>query len=75
MDKDVLEELRTLRAERDIIAIAVANAALEYFESMTSDEREIHLHNIGSIIKSYREAKKAYYDWIYSISDRKEAEQ
>ena len=66
MDDYVLEELRALRAERDIIAIVAANAALEYIESRTSDEREIQLYNLRAITEKYREAKKAYYDWLES---------
>ena len=63
------DELRILRVERDSIAIAAANAALVYFECLdvepNEDVCEVHLHNLKEIIRSYRMAKRLYYNWLF----------
>ena len=66
MNDYMLEELKVLREVRDCIAIEIANAVLVYLESKTIDEHKVHFYNLMVMSKSYREAKKAYYDRFYS---------
>lgn len=68
MDRDELYELIELRTKRDSIAIIAANAAVTYFNcldiGLTREELKPKLDNLNEIIKSYRDARKAYYNFL-----------
>ena len=68
MDDYVLKEFTELKTARDFFAIAAANAALDYVDrldiGLKREACELRLNKLKEMLKNYRMANQAYYDWL-----------